>query len=334
MSAKRHGNADLTGFAALLGDGFAAKINLLAQIIQHHHYPSLGRYKENLLAKVITDFIPKRFEVGTGFVLFVHEATEERAQKSGFDAMNMGSHSISKQCDIIVYDSAEIPVVFRDGDFVVVRPDSVRAVIEVKGSASPHEIKSTLESSLDFGRKWQQCQKFYQKRSQALVRTPAMFAMCWDTKRSSKGRPTTSGKRIEKQIADFYRENLDKTDLKGLPRLDALYVYNECEVGATACVPEGGPIHSGYSAHSGRFLREKQGDVFRSGDRTVSSLLAHLHHAVSDKFNRFYSYADESRDTVPDEPFSFTPWLTDEEYIRDANSDFVDGGLRHERPER
>ena len=229
----------------------------------------------------------------------------------------MGSHTISKQCDIIVYDFAEIPVVFRDGDFVVVRPESVRAVIEVKGSASPHEIKSTLEAFLDFGRKWQQCQKFYQGHAQTLVRTPAMFAMCWDTKRSSNGRMTTSGKRIEKQIADFYREKLDKVDLKGLPRLDGLYVYNECEVGATVYLPEDGLMQAGYSTYSGRFLRDKKGGAFRSGDRTVSSLLAHLHHAVSEKFNRFYSYVDERRDTTPDEPFSFTPWLTDKKYIRD-----------------
>jgi len=75
----------LTGFAALLGDSFASKIDLLTQIIQERHYPSLGRYKERLLAKTISEYIPKSYEVGTGFVLFVHEATEERASTPGFD---------------------------------------------------------------------------------------------------------------------------------------------------------------------------------------------------------------------------------------------------------
>ena len=112
MKLETRPNADLTGFASLLGDSFASKIHLLTQILQQHHYPSLGRYKEGLLSKVISEYLPKVFEVGTGFVLFVHEATEERAKKPGFDKLNMGSYSVSKQCDVIIFDSSKIPVAF------------------------------------------------------------------------------------------------------------------------------------------------------------------------------------------------------------------------------
>jgi len=62
-------SGDLTRFAAMLGDSFESKIDWLAQLIGTAHDPSLGQYKENLLRAVIRDFIPKRYEVGTGNVL-------------------------------------------------------------------------------------------------------------------------------------------------------------------------------------------------------------------------------------------------------------------------
>ncbi|MCW5212952.1 hypothetical protein VU04_08570, partial [Desulfobulbus sp. TB] len=87
--AHKKKNADLISFASLLGDSFSSKINLLSQILQDAHYPSLGTYKENLLVKVIKDYIPTNYQVGTGFVLFVHDATKLRSTKSGFDRLNM-----------------------------------------------------------------------------------------------------------------------------------------------------------------------------------------------------------------------------------------------------
>src|SRR5258705_12832795 len=108
----RNENADLTGFAALLGDSFSSKIDLLAQIIQGHHYQSLGRYKERLLSKIIAEYMPNDYEAGTGVVLFAHDATDDRAAKPGFDCKNIGSFSLLKQCDIILYNSSKIPVVF------------------------------------------------------------------------------------------------------------------------------------------------------------------------------------------------------------------------------
>jgi len=227
--AKTH-HSDLTGFSSLLGDSFQSKIDLLTQIIQGAHYPSLGRYKERLLAKMIAEYVPKNLEVGTGFVLFVHGATQERERMPGFDAMNMGSHSISKQCDIIVFDSSKIPVIFRDDDFVVVRPESVRAVIEVKGTANKKEIDGLLDSFLDFGKKWRDCQLFYHEHHQPLARRPSLYAMCWSVGLDTRGRPLTNGTKIRKQIASFYNANAGLASMKGFPRLEKLFVYNECGV--------------------------------------------------------------------------------------------------------
>jgi hypothetical protein len=325
---ERKENADLTGFAALLGDSFSSKIDLLAQIIQGHHYPSLGRYKERLLSKIIAEYVPKNYEVGTGFVLFVHEATDERAAKPGFDRMNMGSFSISKQCDIIVFDSSKIPVVFRDDDFVVVRPESVRAVIEVKGSASRKEIATTLKSLFDFGQRWRQCQLFYHEHHQPLTRSPALYVMCWGVGKDKRGRPLTSGVRIRKQVADFYMKSMQLTALKGFPRIKSVFVYNDSIISETGWSSSDGSsgFQTGFSNHSGRFLRHDAGGApYKSGDQTVASLLAGLHYAVGEEFNRFLSYTDESRLLDPEETFeqSFSAWLTDDRFIRDGNTDFV-----------
>ncbi len=163
---------DLTSFAALLGDSFAKRIHLLTQILQGSHYPSVGRYKEKLLARLIAEYIPKNYEVGTGFVLFVHEATKERAQKPGFDPLNMGSHALSKQCDIIVYDSSTVPVVFRDDDFVVVHfqglPDDLRN--RIAALRARREGESITDSEYDeLTRLTDQAEELHAERLAAMV---------------------------------------------------------------------------------------------------------------------------------------------------------------------
>jgi hypothetical protein len=317
---------DLTAYAALLGDSFAAKINLLTQIVQGHHYPSIGRYKERLLAAVIREYLPTNYSVGTGFVLFVHEATKERAKKPGFDSMNMGSHSISKQCDILIYDAARIPLIFRDEDFVIVRPESVKAVIEVKGSINSKGCSETLKSFIDFGRKWRASQLFYETRHQAPTKSPALYLMCWDVGKDKDGKPVTDGTKLREQIARIHGEMLNPEELKGFPILERVYLYNECEITRCAWVGAAGEgIKTGWSTQSGKFARhDEKGVMRRSGDRTIASLLASLHFVASEDFNRFYSYVDETHANPGDySHHGFSEWQIETRHQRDLNSNFV-----------
>ena len=119
--------SDLTGYAALLGESFSARVDLLERVIQGSHYPSLGRYKERLLSKLISDYIPRSCEVGTGFVLFPHEDANPAGGAENHDPLNKSAFAISRQCDLLVFDSNSVPPVVRDEDFVVVRPEAVRA---------------------------------------------------------------------------------------------------------------------------------------------------------------------------------------------------------------
>jgi len=293
--------SDLTGYAALLGEGFASRIDLLGRILQEAHYPSLGRYKERLLANTIRDYLPRSVEVGTGFVLFPHEDHQPPGGVEHHDPLNRCTFTLSRQCDIIVFDSNSIPLVFRDEDFVVVRPESVRAVIEVKGSLTIKETQKLLESFVDFGRKWRNTQLFYKSHYQALTPYPALFAMAWKIKERSDGRRVTTPSKIRDSIADYYAKNLDEKELDGLPLLRHLFIYDESEISGRLGnddLENVLPMNFGWCSADGRFKRFKEnGEVYRDKDRTIASLLAALHLVANqDYFNAFFSYTDETRD--------------------------------------
>lgn len=320
MKDKKQYTADLTSYAALLGDSFSSKINLLTQIVQGAHYPSIGRYKERLLSKAIAEYIPRGFEVGTGFVLFPTEQSFEGEIPKGFDPLNMSAHVLSRQCDIIIYDANSFPIIFRDDDFVVVRPESVKSIIEVKGSLSPQEITSCLEGIIDFSKKWRECQVFYKEHGQECVARPSMYVMAWDFARRENGSPKTNGTKIRRQIVEFYRKNVDPLKCAGFPMLDKLFVYKECEISHCGWIGEheGELIaKDGWHTASGQFIGlNDDGDFYRSSDRTIASLLAGIHYSLGGNFNRFFSYAKEMHreEVIPYEHEGFDFW-TDEDKV-------------------
>lgn len=88
---------------------------------------ALGTENESILREFLKNYIPKHYSVGHGFVF-------------------KNDHEISRQCDIIIYDSSFFPPLFKQGDFVVLLPESVMSVIEVKTEIKPGEF---LNSSID-----------------------------------------------------------------------------------------------------------------------------------------------------------------------------------------
>lgn len=97
--------------------------NRVRHLIGDAHWPSDGAWKESALRSIIRGYLPSSVSVGTGFVLT--------------------PNGPSTQIDILIYDDTA-PVLFRDGDFVVITPDSVRAVVEVKTSLSRDGVKKAL----------------------------------------------------------------------------------------------------------------------------------------------------------------------------------------------
>ena len=97
--------------------------NRVRYFIQDRHWLSDGLWKESVLRSVLRRHLPKTLEVGTGFFVT--------------------SEGVSSQIDILIYDTSK-PILFQDGDFVVVTPDLVRSIIEVKTTMRRSELSGAL----------------------------------------------------------------------------------------------------------------------------------------------------------------------------------------------
>lgn len=88
-------------------------------LIGNANWGDVGRYKEAILRKTISQFLPSNLQIGTGFII---GNSDHQFGRNG---------QISSQLDIIIYEDKS-PVIFREGDFVIITESAVRAIIEVK----------------------------------------------------------------------------------------------------------------------------------------------------------------------------------------------------------
>jgi hypothetical protein len=123
---------DLIGFYKSIADELNTIKDRVRNLIGSKQWGEEGRYKEAILRNIIKRFLPKNFSIGTGFVL-AHDWTE--------------SH-ITSQIDIIVYDNT-YPLLFQEGDFVIVTPQSVRAIIEVKTRVRLTNFESIIKKIMN-----------------------------------------------------------------------------------------------------------------------------------------------------------------------------------------
>lgn len=79
--------------------------------IEDAHWQSDGEWKESVLRTTLKRHLPKNVGVGRGFIVNFEQATT--------------------QIDILLYDNSK-PILFQDGDFIIITPDSAKGVIEVK----------------------------------------------------------------------------------------------------------------------------------------------------------------------------------------------------------
>jgi hypothetical protein len=194
-------------YVTMLGESFATRINLLSHLLNDAHHLTTGRYKESILANLIADFIPGRYSVGTGFVLFPVEGYSVEGDGDDAEAiLEITKHVPSRQLDILIYESHTYPVLFRDHDLVVVRPEAVRCVIEVKGFLDHQETDDFVALFVDFGTKWVKCRRCYDAIGAKLPANPTLLAMAWAVKPDRRGRPSTDGMRLRERIVAGYKE--------------------------------------------------------------------------------------------------------------------------------
>ncbi|MCL2679371.1 MAG: hypothetical protein FWF18_03720 [Dehalococcoidia bacterium] len=87
----------------------------------------IGDYYEAIVRDAVREAVSGSFAVGRGVVL----DTDGRA---------------SRECDIIVYNAVEYGPLFSSGDIAVVNPESVRCVIQVKGTVTMDNLGDAIQS--------------------------------------------------------------------------------------------------------------------------------------------------------------------------------------------
>ena len=120
LSAAYHQIEDEKRFLSTIVDDLSSKSDRIGLIIKHH--PTTGNYREKLLVTILRKYIPTKYHVATGFI-----------------------YGASKQIDILIYDQQNYIPIFREDDLVVVKPDSVRAIIEVKTTLDSDSLWEALE---------------------------------------------------------------------------------------------------------------------------------------------------------------------------------------------
>jgi hypothetical protein len=94
------------------------------------HWLTDGEWKESVLRSVLVSRLPDTVKIGRGFIL------TERGP--------------STQCDILLY-KASSPVLFREGDLVILPPEAVVGVIEVKTRLDSGKLRESVRKLADIG---------------------------------------------------------------------------------------------------------------------------------------------------------------------------------------
>ena len=115
----------MVNYFRLVSDELLLKLNQSRQFIKKHN-PTIGILTEEILRSFLKNYLPKSISVEQGFIL----------SQNG---------EMSKQCDILIYDSNNYAPFYRINDIVVVPSDSVLAVIEVKTTLTKQIFHNVID---------------------------------------------------------------------------------------------------------------------------------------------------------------------------------------------
>lgn len=120
---------NLIGYGNSIADEFSARLSRIRSFVPNHNLTS-GTANESILRSFINEFLPKQYAAGQGFIC-------DPVSSDGL---------VSRQCDILIYNQADYPLVHNEGDVKVVWPESARLVIEVKTTLTKKELNNALKN--------------------------------------------------------------------------------------------------------------------------------------------------------------------------------------------
>jgi len=98
--------------------------NRIRNFVQH--WPTDGEWKESVLRSILRRHLPATIGIGKGFII--------------------GKEGASTQIDIIFYDKTK-PILYQEGDLLILTPDATLGAIEVKTNID--EIENSLNKLAD-----------------------------------------------------------------------------------------------------------------------------------------------------------------------------------------
>lgn len=114
---------DIEAYFRSISQELESQRDRVRQFLGDRHWPTDGAWKESVLRAVLRRMVGSGVEIGSGFFL--------------------AGEVVSPQIDLLIYRS-DSPVLFRDGDLVIVPAHAVRAVIEVKTRLRNHTLSEGL----------------------------------------------------------------------------------------------------------------------------------------------------------------------------------------------
>jgi hypothetical protein len=94
------------------------------------HAPSIGTHYEKILSDLVSEYLPSSVRVGTGFI---YDSFRETA---------------SPQIDLLCYNEQSVSPIYQRGEFVIVQPENVKAVCEVKKTLKCNELKAWIKKTI------------------------------------------------------------------------------------------------------------------------------------------------------------------------------------------
>ena len=131
---------DYRGYIQTKVDILKQELKLIKLLIQHNQ--TTGEFYETILRKFLNEFIPKKFKIGTGFIIDIE------------------NHQSSRQVDIIIYEDGKFSPIYQHNDFVIVESNTVLSTIEVKARIDSTNINAasknmdSVKNILMRGRSW------------------------------------------------------------------------------------------------------------------------------------------------------------------------------------
>lgn len=137
----------LARFHSIEADALYGKHQLVDLLIgKNHHNYAVGYHCEVLLKEYLRSHLPENFSVDSGFICC--DPFEAIQKKDGVDTRNI-SVSASPQIDILIHDTHLFPPIYKTGDYAIVRPLAVRAIIEVKKNLTINSLCKGLDNIND-----------------------------------------------------------------------------------------------------------------------------------------------------------------------------------------